>query len=152
MCDYSLVALRTRLAVDGEELVTYRFPTGSLGLTTPAELEVHRPGNGWWPSLDPTKVACAVCIPHGSCLILRDIPERLQQRLGIGAEEEVIFIQLSAEPGRYRDGVRFSNGQEILLQRLAEGQHAKFVRLQPDDSARQLEDQVVVRLAGTVSR
>jgi hypothetical protein len=99
MCDYSLAGLRTRLAIVGEELVTHRFPTGSLGLTTPAELELHRPGNGWWPTIDPTQVACAVCIPHGSRLSLRDIPERLQQRLGIGAAEEVVFIQMSAEHG-----------------------------------------------------
>lgn len=144
MCDYSLVALRTRLAVDGEELVTHRFPTGSLGLTTPAELEVHRPGNGWWSSLDPAKVACAVCIPPGSRLFLRDIPERLQQRLGIGPEEQVVFTQMSAEPGRYRDGVRFSNGQEILLQRLAEGQHARVVCLQPDEAEEELADLVPV--------
>ena len=133
MCDYSLAALRTRLAVDGEELVTHRFPTGSLGLTTPAELEQHRPGNGWWSTLDPAQIACAVCIPHGARLYLRNIPERLQQRLGVGAEEPVVFIQTSAEPGRYRDGVRFSNGQEILLQRLVEGQHARVECLQPDD-------------------
>jgi hypothetical protein len=42
MCDYSLAALRTRLAVDGEELIVYRFPTGFLGLTAPAELEANR--------------------------------------------------------------------------------------------------------------
>ena len=34
MCDYSLAGLRTRLAVEGEELVVYRFPTGSIGLTS----------------------------------------------------------------------------------------------------------------------
>ena len=33
MCDYSLATLQTRLAVEGEELVVYRFPTGSIGLT-----------------------------------------------------------------------------------------------------------------------
>ena len=48
MCDYSLAGLRTRLAVEGEELVLYRFPTGSLGLTSPAELEGHRKEfRGW---------------------------------------------------------------------------------------------------------
>ena len=34
---------------------------------------------------------------------------------------------MGAEVGRHRDGVRFANGQEILLQRLAEGQHARVV-------------------------
>jgi hypothetical protein len=141
MCDYSLVALRSRLAVDGEELVTYRFPTGSLGLTTPAELELYKPGaECWWSSPDASKVACAVCIPHGSRLYLRDIPERLQERLRVDRDEEVVFIQMSAEFGRHRDGVRFTNGQEILLQRLAEGQHARVLSLLPDAS---LEDETV---------
>lgn len=145
MCDYSLVALRTRLAVDREELVTYRFPTGSLGLTAPAELELYKPEpHAWWSSHDASKVACAVCIPHGARLRLRDIPELLQQKLGVGAEEEVVFIQMSAEVGRHRDGVRFTNGQEILLQRLAEGQHARVVSVLSSASAEEPTDEVVV--------
>jgi hypothetical protein len=32
MCDYSLMGIRNRLAVEGEELVTSRFSTGSVGL------------------------------------------------------------------------------------------------------------------------
>ena len=38
MCDYSLMAVPNRLAQEGEELVTHRFPTGSLGLASPANL------------------------------------------------------------------------------------------------------------------
>ncbi len=132
MCDYSLAALRTRLAADGEDVVIYRFPTGSLGMTTPAELETYKPEfHGWWSSFDPVRVPCAVCIPHGSRLLLRDIPERLQQKLGVGAEEEITFVQMSADAGRHRDGIRFANGQEILLQRMAEGQRARVISLSP---------------------
>jgi hypothetical protein len=132
MCDYSLAALRSRLAAQSEELVIYRFPTGSLGLTTPAELELYKPEfHCWWSSFDAARVPCAVCIPHGATLSLDGIPERLQQRLGIGAQEDVTFVQLSGDVGRHRDGVRFSNGQEILLQRLAEGQRARVIALGP---------------------
>jgi len=132
MCDYSLAALRTRLAAEGEDVVIYRFPTGSLGMTTPAELEMYKPEfHGWWSSFDAARVPCAVCIPHGSRLLLRDIPERLQQKLGIGVEEEITFIQMGADAGRHRDGVRFANGQEILLQRMAEGQRARVISLSP---------------------
>jgi len=139
MCDYSLAALRSRLAAQGEDLVIYRFPTGSLGLTTPAELEMYKPEfHGWWSSFDASQVPCAVCIPHGASLMLRDIPDRLRQKLGIGSEEEVTFIQLSAEEGRHRDGVRFGNGQEILLQRLAEGQRARVISLESSEVADQL--------------
>ena len=130
MCDYSLAALRTRLGQVGEELVIYRFPTGSLGMTTPAEMEMYKPEfHGWWSSFDARRAPCAVCIPHGSRLCLSDIPQRVQQKLGVGAEEEITFIQMSADVGRHRDGIRFANGQEILLQRLAEGQHARIVSL-----------------------
>ena len=130
MCDYSIVALRNRLAVEGEDLITYRFPTGSLGLTSPAELETHKKEfRGWRTRLDPREVPCAVCIPPGTRLLLQDIPERLQQQLGVGAAEEVVFIQTSAEEFRHRDGVRFRNGQEILLQRLSERQSISVLSL-----------------------
>lgn len=136
MCDYSLAALRTRLAVEGEELVTYRFPTGSMGMTVPAEVEMYKSEpSGWWFSQDANKVACAVCLPHGSRLLLGGIPERLQQQLGVGAEEDVVFVQTHADAGRHRDGVRFKNGQEILLQRLVEGQQARVLSLQLAEDA-----------------
>jgi hypothetical protein len=61
--------------------------------------------------------------------LLQDIPERLQQQLGVGAAEEVVFIQTSAEEFRHRDGIRFRNGQEILLQRLAEAQRVRVLSL-----------------------
>jgi len=61
--------------------------------------------------------------------LLRDIPERLQGQLGVGAAEEVVFIQTSREEWRHRDGLRFANGQEVLLQRLAETQRADVLSL-----------------------
>jgi hypothetical protein len=130
MCDYSLAGLRTRLAVEGEELVLYRFPTGSLGLTSPAELEAHRKEfRGWQSWFDPREVPCAVCIPPDARLLLRDIPDHLQKHLGVGVVENVVFTQRSGELGRHRDGLRFQNGQEILLQRLTERQRAAVLSL-----------------------
>ena len=119
MCDYSLAGLRTRLAVEGEELVVYRFPTGSLGLTSPAELEAHsKEFRGCKSRFDPREVPCAVCIPPGARFLLRDIPDHLQKQLGVGAVETVVFTQVSAEAGQFRDAVRFRNGREVLLQLL----------------------------------
>lgn len=130
MCDYSLAALRTRLAVEAEELVIYRFPTGSQGLTAPDEITKYGSDfYAWWTMIDATQVPCAVCVPHGAHLLLRDIPERLQRGLGVNSEEEVTFVQLSADAGRHRDGVRFSNGLEVLLQRFAEGQRVRVISL-----------------------
>ena len=45
----------------------------------------------------------------------------MQKRFGVGPREEVTFVQLTAEPFRYHDAIRFANGQEILLQKLSDG-------------------------------
>jgi hypothetical protein len=60
---------------------------------------------------------------------MNDIPRDLQKDLGAGQTEEVTFVELSASAYRYRDGVRFSNGREILLQYLDEGLHVDVLSL-----------------------
>ena len=129
MCDYSLADFRNRLAVEGEELMVYRFPTRCLGLISSADPDVKREFAGWQTHFNPREVPCAVCIPHGARLLLHDIPLRLQRQLGVGAEEHVTFIQMSADVGRYRDGLRFMNGQKISLQRLLQGQRTDVLSL-----------------------
>jgi hypothetical protein len=142
MCDYSLLAIPNRLAVEGEPLVVHRFQTGAMGLAPAAEIavpatELHVPtkGRGWWSALkncfapSPAKVVCAVCVPPGARLLLRDIPERLQRECRVGAAEGVTFTQISATEYHYRDAVRFSNGREVLLQRLEEGQRVEVLCL-----------------------
>jgi hypothetical protein len=132
MCDYSLMAVPNRLAQEGEELVTHRFPTGSLGLASPGDIaravtaavpnrktffamlkEFFNP-----PAASPV---CAVCIPPGARLRLQNIPQRLQQSLGVSPCEDVTFTQLSAAANTYRDAVRFGNGRDMRLQELREG-------------------------------
>jgi hypothetical protein len=148
MCDYSLAGLRTRLAIEGEELVLYRFPTGSLGLTSPVELEAHpKEFLGWQRRFDPSEVPCAVCIPPGARLLLRDIPEHLQKHLGVGVVENVVFTPRSGEVGRHRDGLRFTNGHEILLQRLAERQRAAVLSLSSALPEEETDAVAVVSLA-----
>ena len=120
MCDYSLAHFPNRLAVAGEELMVRRFNTGTLGLA-PARLQ---PGADFSPDSIP-----AVCVPPGARLLLRDIPERIQQEWNVGAVEEVTFVEQSADAFRYRDGVRFANGRETLLQQLACGQIVLVLRL-----------------------
>ena len=140
MCDYSLFAIPNRLAREQEDLVAHRFPTGSMGLASPADLrrnaEVRpdKPGGFWatikgfflMPRMEPVP---AVCIPPGARLYLQDIPARLQQELGVGVEGEVTFIQTSAAVNTYRDAVRFANGRELNLQELREGQRARVLSL-----------------------
>jgi hypothetical protein len=140
MCDYSLMAVPNRLAQEGEELVTYRFPTGSLGLASAADAtRISGPATQekktFWQNVrdffDPprTEQMCAVCIAPGARLKLQDIPTRLQIELGVGASEEVTFTQITAAANAYRDAVRFRNGREIRLQELREGQRVRVIDL-----------------------
>ena len=140
MCDYSLMAVPNRLAQEGEELVSHRFPTGSLGLACPADLRrvtEAKPAarHGFWcvvkdffnpPKTEPVP---AVCIPPGARLRLQDIPARLQHELGVGPVEDVTFTQISAAVNSYRDAVRFCNGREVRLQELREGQRVVVLDL-----------------------
>lgn len=125
MCDYSLAGIPNRLAVEGEELVVHRFPTGSIGLAPPCKSASH-----WWSA----KQTPAVCVPPGARLLLRDIPKALRQQCCVGTTEEVTFVQLSATPFQFRDAVRFSNGREILLQELNEGLQVDVLSLSSGDS------------------
>ncbi len=140
MCDYSLMAVPNRLAHEGEDLVAHRFPTGSLGLASPTD--VHRVANpvlevrkNFWTRLKDffqppeEQPVAAVCIPPGARLQLQDIPTRLQNEIGVGPVEDVVFTQISATARSYRDAVRFSNGREVRLQELREGQRVRVLDL-----------------------
>jgi len=141
MCDYSLFAIPNRLAKESEDLVAHRFPTGSMGLASPvdlrkcAEQRQDKGKRGVWsaiksfftmPKMEPVP---AVCIPPGARLRLADIPVRLQQELGVKEQEDVVFTQTSATVNTYRDAVRFSNGRELNLQELREGQRVRVTSL-----------------------
>ncbi len=158
MCDYSLASLPNRLAVEGEPLVVHRFPTGTKGLASPSDLDAPREPRheaspsrpGWalireWltaPEAKPKQV-CAVCVPPGARLLLRDIPKGLKEELGVGETEEVVFTQRSEAPHEYRDGVRFANDRFVLLQTLHEGQRVDILSLAPPDSVREGEEREV---------
>jgi len=140
MCDYSLMAVPNRLAREGEDLVTHRFPTGSLGLASPDDIRramaPRRPiRRSFWCAVkdffNPPRTAavCAVCIPPGAKLRLQEIPARMQHEFAIGPVEDVTFTQLTAQVNSYRDAVRFRNGREIRLQELREGQGVKVLDL-----------------------
>ena len=141
MCDYSLMTVPNRLARDGEELVIHRFPTGSLGLASPDDVKrAAAPAppvrKSVWQTIrdffDPPAVAavCAVCIPPGATLEIRDIPERLQKQWGVSSEETGVFTQISAAVNTYRDAVRFNNGKEVRLQDMREGMRARVLTVE----------------------
>ena len=107
MCDYSLEAYRSRPAEEGEKLNLERFPSGSMGFTSGSTCD------------------SAVCVPEGTHLLLEGIGEVVRQACRVGAVEEVVMARL--EGSLYKDGVRFSNGTEILLQRLDRGLTAAVI-------------------------
>ena len=72
---------------------------------------------------------CAVCIPPGAILLLHDIPAKLQNQVGVGSDETVVFTQASAAVDHYRDAVRFRGGLEVRLQDLREGQRVEVLDL-----------------------
>jgi hypothetical protein len=133
MCDYSVVAERSRLAVEGEELVAYRFASGSIGLVSPDDATHHARESGWRAWFSPRVSPCAVCVPPGARLLLWDLPERIQQLAGVGPAEMVTMVQATYLEGRHRDGVLFRNHQQVLLQRLSEGQRLTVISLSSEE-------------------
>ena len=129
MCDYSLAHFPNRLAVEGEQLIVCRFGSRTLGLA-PAQTGLKQLLFGG--------SRLAVCVPPGARLRLRDIPDHLQQSLGVGAVEEVTFVEKSLEAFAYRDGVRFANGRAVLLQRLQCGQRVEVLSLDSEESESEL--------------
>jgi len=133
------MAIPNRLAVEQEDLVAHRFPTGSMGLASPADLrriaEPKEQPKTFWAAVKNffspprTEPVPAVCIPPGARLMLSDIPARLQHELGVSSDEEVTFTQITATVNSYRDSVRFSNGRVLRLQELREGQRVKVLDL-----------------------
>jgi hypothetical protein len=101
MCDYSLEMYRSKPAVAGERYETNRFPSGSVGFTSPGD------------------VATAVCMAYDTRLELARIPQNMQQSLQVLETSAATFVRI--EGGPYHDGVRFDNGREATLQQLGPG-------------------------------
>jgi hypothetical protein len=150
MCDYSLMSFPNRLAREGEELVVHRFPGGAKGLAASPDLHretISLPGRRdrlgtffaklssafGFPS-DSTRPVMAVCVAPGTHLLLRDIAEALQDKIGVRRTEEVTFTQISATAFKSRDAMRFKNGYEIKLQQLMEGQRVRVLNLSSEEA------------------
>ena len=136
MCDYSLMMVRNRLAVEGEELVAHRFQSGSVGLVSCPDFNtwLNRRPIGfwnrlkWWFSADQ-EPAPVVCIPPGAQLLVVGISRSLQKQFNIRELEEATFTQTSAEPRWHRDALCFANGSILMLGLLPERQRLRVLRL-----------------------
>jgi len=131
MCDYSLSGLPNRLAVEGERLVAYRFPNGVKGFVSQPELAAFTCSHptfwnrmcAWFRNETP----CAVCVPPGATLLLRDLPAWLRPGFRGDGDEKVTFVQ--GESREFRDGIRFRWGPTVLIQQLPSGQTADVLSL-----------------------
>jgi hypothetical protein len=66
-------------------------------------------------------------MPAGVRLLLEGLDKRLQRSLRVGATEEVVMIRHPFRSHTHRDGVRFANGREVVLQDLNAGLSAMLV-------------------------
>jgi hypothetical protein len=106
MCDYSLEHYQSRPAQKGEEYVTNRFPSGSVGFVVPGDQSV------------------AICMSCDMRLQIIDVPASLQAKLEFEPRAAATFVRL--DTGSYRDGVRFDNGRVLTLQELGPGVRASL--------------------------
>lgn len=121
MCDYSLEMYRSRPAVAGEDYETRRFHSGSVGFIAAGDAET------------------AICMACDMRLALAQIPMDLQQSLSVGDKDDVTFVHIEAGP--YHDGVRFSNGAEVTLQKLGVGVKARVIDALSDAPAFRTRDE-----------
>jgi hypothetical protein len=152
MCDYSLMTFPNRLANESEILVTHKFSTGSIGFVSLDELcnarqvEQCAPAGLWGklrvffavPAERPT--IPAVCIPPGARLKARLIPERTRRTLHTQPGEELTFTQVRASWNQFRDALRTTSGQEILLQAVGVGLQIQVVSLALAEEVRPHEE------------
>lgn len=101
MCDYSLEIYQSRPAREGEEYVSNRFPSGSVGFVVPGDQSI------------------AICMACDSELKLSHIPISVQTMADVGESEVATFTQI--EGPMHRDSVRFRNGNVVTLQTLGPG-------------------------------
>jgi hypothetical protein len=107
MCDYSLEMYRSRPAQKGEEYISNKFPTGSVGFVAPGDQSV------------------AICMNCDTELELANLPAHLRQQAGLGETEIATFTQIDGP--YHRDAVRFRNGKVLTLQQLGPGVIASLV-------------------------
>jgi hypothetical protein len=147
MCDYSLMMIANRLAIEGEELVAHRFQNGSTGMVSCFDFDqwATTRSKGFWrclkdsfsPDREPTPV---VCIPPGARLRLNGIQGSLKALFPLGSSEDAVFTQISAEARQHRDALCFANGETVLVQWLPEGQRVKILGLSAQEDIEPARD------------
>jgi hypothetical protein len=111
MCDYSLEMYRSRPAQKGEEYISNRFPTGTVGFVCPGDQSV------------------AICMECDMKLELSHIPPAVQEQAKVGESANATFARI--DEALHRDAVRFDNGKVLSLQVLGPGVAARLLSSEP---------------------
>lgn len=148
MCDYSRSAVSSRLAFEGELLITRLLPTGLVGLVSPRDMEEADQAGAenrhrytwvsairrWFKRKQSERPVPVVCIPPGARLRMLHIPDGLRNCWSLRSVEDVWFTAVGEDPERFRDAIRFSNGKLIDLQSFPERICFMVLSLGSDDS------------------
>jgi hypothetical protein len=102
---------RSRPAQEGEEYISNRFPTGSVGFVAAGDQSV------------------AICMACDTELRLAKIPPVVRDRAGLNEVEQATFTQIDGP--YHRDAVKFQNGTVLTLQQLGPGVIATLVDTRP---------------------
>ena len=111
MCYYSALS-KQRDFVEGEALTLKTLPSGMSSHLV----------KGFVSEKDPSTM---VCLLNGTRLVVREIPEQIQKKAGVGPEAEVVFREGSySSVGYVADSLIFSNQKHqrrIDLKKLPDG-------------------------------
>lgn len=132
MCDYSLERYDSTLAQEGQNLVTHRFDSGSMGLIndprdvqTPTKTGIAgRIMNLVTNTQSAPTQHCPVCVPPGAIL---------QVTHQDGSVHTVKFDQITMEAFRYRDAFEYPDGRKVLIQKIPEGTRVTVLSLSKTD-------------------
>ena len=139
MCGYSRHGLSSRLACEGDHLITFRFSMGLVALAAATDTGSQHPRRsrkvslGAWRSLFKRWVAGShdrvsmVWVPPGARLRMTQIPAELRSKWALRSVENVWFTEPGTDLDRYQPAIRFRNGEVISLLSLPE--NIRFVVL-----------------------
>lgn len=148
MCDYSLMRVPNRIAIEGEELVAHRFQSGTTGFVSCSDFKLWRAERRsrsiwqWFRScfFSAPHLAPVVCIPPGARLLLEPSTGWPNSPFYLGSSKIVTFIQLPAEANQHRDALWFGSGATLSLAMLGEGQRVRVLDLSPSEKIEPTND------------
>lgn len=127
MCKDSLDTIPTRLATEGQKLVTHTFPDGAAGFISSMDCFSRR--RRFLHIFRRPEPVSAIYVPFGTRLILKNIPAPIQEKYRVQPEEGAIFVLMHRTFDSCRDGLRFANGREIHLRELPAGMPLEVLSL-----------------------